>query len=298
MANGDDDALPTRAKGDDDALPTRAKGDDDALPTPAKGDDDALPTRDDFGRGCYRRAIVLEADGREVRGELADDFHHFAVRLRHDGERTVEVHGEDVRVPWTTCPGAVAPLRRMEGAPLGASLPALLRHTDARAQCTHLHDLACLAVAHGARHEAGGAPRRRYDVAVPDRRAGATEARLERDGVLVASWTLRGAALEAATPAALEGMPLRGAAFHRFLRGLADAELAEAVWVLQRAVFIAMGRQWDFDRMEGAWRFADLVGASCHTFDPARLAEARRVRGTVRDFSDAPERVLDRSGDG
>ncbi|HKJ24475.1 MAG TPA: hypothetical protein VKB65_06610, partial [Myxococcota bacterium] len=94
------------------------------------------PTRADFGGGCYRRRILLEAEGAEARGELADDFHHFAVRLRHDDARVVEVRGEDVRVPWVTCPGALAPLRRMEGVALSRTLPGILRHTDAREQCT------------------------------------------------------------------------------------------------------------------------------------------------------------------
>jgi hypothetical protein len=256
------------------------------------------PTRADFGGGCYRRRIVLEAEGSEVRGELADDFHHFAVGLRHDGERAVEVRGEDVRVPWLTCPGAVEPLRRMEGVRLGRALPEIVRHTDAREQCTHLHDLACLAVAHAARVLAGGGPQRRFDVTVPDRVAGATEAHLERDGEPFARWRIRGGALEAATPREIEGMPLRGSGFHRFLAGLADPEIAEAAWVFQRAIFISLGRQWDFDAMEGAWRFASVVGSSCHTFDRARLGRARRVHGSVRDFSASPERILDRRGPG
>jgi hypothetical protein len=256
-------------------------------------DPDDLPVREGYGSGCYRRCIVLEARGRTVRGELADDFHHFAVRVVHDGVRAVEVAGEDVRVPWVTCPGAVAPLRRMEGAPLERFLPDLQGFTDARAQCTHLHDLACLALAHAARVETGGATRRRYDAAVPDRVGGATEATLARDGVPVATWRIEGSSPTAATPTALDGMPLRGAGFRERLREL-EPDLAEAAWVFQRAVFIALGRRHDFERMEGAWRFARLVGPACHTFDPARVDRARRVHGSVRDFSASAEGILRR----
>ena len=151
----------------------------------AKPDRETLPLRDDYGSGCYRRCIVLEADGDTVRGELADDFHHFGVSLRHDGERALEVVGEDVRVPWTTCPGALEPLRRMEGAPLSRAVRDLLRHTSAREQCTHLHDLACLAVAHAARAAAGGAAMRRYDAEVPDRVGDETHSVLRRDGAVL-----------------------------------------------------------------------------------------------------------------
>ena len=252
-----------------------------------------LPTRSDYGSGCYRRAVRLESEGREVRAELSDDFHHFAVQLRHDGVHAIEVRGEGVRVPWITCPGAVDPLRRMEGAALASPLRTLLRHTDAHAQCTHLHDLACLALAHGARGEAGDATERRYDVAVPDRVDGLTHATLAIDGEPFAAWAVRGLALESVEPAALEGMPLRGAGFHRFLLDV-EPELAEATWVFQRAVFIGLGRQYDFDQMEGAWRFEHVVGASCHTFDPARVSEAERIPGSVRDFRDSAGRLFDR----
>ena len=74
-----------------------------------------VPVRSEYGTGCYRRSIVLKADGIEVRGELDDDFHHFGVRLLHDEQRAVKIDGEEIRVSWTTCPGAVAALRRMEG---------------------------------------------------------------------------------------------------------------------------------------------------------------------------------------
>jgi hypothetical protein len=252
-----------------------------------------LPVRSGYGTGCYRRCIVLEASRDEVRGELADDFHYFGVRLHHDGERATSVEGEDVRVPWTTCPGAVEPLRRMEGVELAVRLPGLLRHTDARAQCTHLHDLACLAIAHAARVGAGGRSLRRYDVSVPDRVDGGAAVELSRDGQRQLSWKARASSVTDADPGSFAGLELSGGAFHRFCAEL-DDELAEATWVLQRAVFIGLGRRHDFERIHRASAFAPVVGAACHTFDPERVVGAKRVYGTLRDFTASPLRILER----
>src|SRR4051794_30477497 len=73
--------------------------------------------------GVYRRRILLDAlDERTVAGEMEDDFHRFGVTLVHDGTRVVEMRGEGVRYPWTTCPDAVEPLRALAGAPLSTQL--------------------------------------------------------------------------------------------------------------------------------------------------------------------------------
>jgi hypothetical protein len=252
-----------------------------------------VPVRGGYGTGCYRRSIVLEASSGEVRAELADDFHHFGVRLVHDGQHAVSVEGEDVRVPWTTCPGAVAPLREMEGVGLSTVLSGLLRHTNARAQCTHLHDLACLAIAHAARVSANGGGSRRYDISVPDRLEGRATVELQRDGQVLLSWAVDGSSVTDSDPSTFAGLKLSGSAFHRFCAEL-DDDLAEAAFVLQRAVFIGLGRRHDFEEIREASTFAPVVGAACYTFDPTRVGNAKRVYGSLRDFTSAPHRILER----
>ena len=244
------------------------------------------------GRVVFRRSIALESRGGEVRGELADDFHHFAVRVVHDGERAVAVEGEDVRVPWTTCPGAIEPLRRMVGAPVSDRILEVFKHTRPREQCTHLHDLACLALTHAARGES----RRRYDVALPDRVQNATEAVLRCDGRDLLRWRLRGNRVERATPPIFDGLPLAISPFLDFLLDeLRDLPaMAEAAWILQRAIFVGGGRRHDFEGLREAKDFAALLGAACHTFAPERVGDAKRVGDNLRDFSDTPERLLDR----
>ncbi len=263
--------------------------------TPPPADDRArIPARADYGGGVYRRAIVVEAAPGEARGELADDFHHFAVRVGHDGAHVREIEGEPVRVPWTTCPGALAPLRRMEGAALSLPLLELVRHTPAREQCTHWHDVACLAIAHAARAARGGPASRRYDVAMPDRIDRTTTCTLERDGERAAEWRLEGMKIVEASAGSFAGLTIGTAAFRAHLAGLADPDAIEAAWVLQRAFFIGLGRQHDFEAMPTAEGFGAMVGGSCHTYSPERMAEGLRNRGTVRDFTDRPGDVLDR----
>ena len=134
--------------------------------------------RPDYGTGAYRRRIRLIAGDHTVSGELEDDFHHFRATIEHDGKQVTAARGEALRVPWTTCPGSILPLARLKGLNLSRSLLAAGKHTSSRAQCTHLFDAACLAVAFAAQ---GGRGERIWDAVVPDRVAGATVATLHRD---------------------------------------------------------------------------------------------------------------------
>lgn len=242
--------------------------------------------RDGYGEGAFRRALRMETTANRTRAELVDDFHHFAVRVDVRGGQVVDIAGEDVQIPWTTCAGALAPLRAMVGAPVTRSLAALRAHTDARLQCTHLHDLACLAVAHAARSlEGGGATQRRYDVTLPDRRRGASRAVLERDGAPCLVWSLERTEIVDGVPDAFAGLPLAGRRFQERLATLEDPDEAEAASVLQRAVFIGTGRRHDFESMRVAAEFAAVVGGRCHSFASERVDRAFKIPNTVRDFT-------------
>lgn len=269
-----------------------------------------LPARSDYGSGTYRRRIQLRGmAGGQVRGELADDFHHFVVEVtveekeeNVEGARVLDIRGEDVRVPWTTCPGALAPLRKMIGAKVSSPLAGLVRHTPGREQCTHLHDLACLAIAHAGRMQATcdettGASDRVYDVALPDRVAGKTAPSIRRDGSIVHAWSVEGNQITRADPEAFSDRPLAGRPFQETLASLADADLSEAAWILQRAVFVGTGRRHDFEKMPDATHFAPIVGATCHSFADERVRGAKKIPGTVRDFSQNGDRIFDREVD-
>ena len=266
----------------------------------------SLPARSDYGSGTYRRRIHLRGQGGHIRGELADDFHHFVVELKVGAKAeadvkdalVLDIRGEDVRVPWTTCPGAVAPLRKMIGAKVSSPLAEIARHTPGREQCTHLHDLACLAIAHAGRLRAPvGSGDRVYDVALPDRLKGKTTPSIRCDGQIVHEWFVEGNRIVEANPNSFSDRPLAGRAFQETLGSLGDADLSEAAWILQRAVFVGTGRRHDFERMSDATHFAPVVGAACHSFAEERVRDAKKIAGTVRDYSESPERIFDRQVD-
>ena len=130
---------------------------------------------------------------------LEDDFHHFGIEVRHDGEKVIAVDGQAARFPRDTCPGAVGILQEVVGMPLDKRATALGQYTNMRMHCTHLYDLLGLAIAHAA----CGREHRRYEAMVPDREpldsanaysrvGGRTAPRLYRDGQLVMSWEVEG----------------------------------------------------------------------------------------------------------
>lgn len=246
----------------------------------------SLPSLPDYGTGVYRRRIRLERRSGRVVGELQDDFHHFAVDLQHDGAVVTGARGGGLRTPWTTCGGAIPPLERLQGLALTSSLRKAPRHTDPRQQCTHLFDLASLAVAHAAR---AGEAARVYDVSIPDRVEGRTSATLDRDGERLLEWALEGSTVAGPDPFA--GRALSGAGFGEWAETLGP-DPGEAVQVLRRAVFISMGRRWDFDRMRNASQFAELVGGACHTFSREQIGQADRMPGTRRDFGREPGAIF------
>ena len=242
--------------------------------------------RTDYGRGIFRRRIELRGGDRRVEADLEDDFHRFGVRLEHDGRQVVRIAGAAGRHPWSTCPGALAPLERLVGMPLAAAASAVRRRTDPRAQCTHLLDLAGLAVAHAA----AGRGLRDYEVEIPDRVEGRSRARLSRDGEALLDFEIERGAIVSPEPFA--GQPSFGGGFGRWAEATLEPELAEAAIVLQRACGISMGRLWDMDQVPGAKAFGALTGGACHTFGAGVVEGAHRVVGSMRDFTDAPERLL------
>ncbi len=239
-------------------------------------------------RPVYHRKIRLAASPGEVRGDIADNPHHFRIVLRHDGERVTGIRGEALRHPWTSCPEAVEELRSLIGMPLSERSTAVGSRADARLQCTHLFDLAGLAVAQAAR----GTPRRDYHCTVQREPSGADLARCLRDGEPVLEWRVDGGQIREPTPFA--GTALYGN-FLRWAERTLDPDTAEAAIVLRRACFVSPVRFID----DSGWeRASDLGnGPVCFTFQPGRPERALRVRGSFRDFSADPKRLLPAEGD-
>jgi hypothetical protein len=235
--------------------------------------------------GIYRRRIRIATSAGQARADLEDDPHRYGVIVGHDGEHVTAVQGIAQRTPWSLCRDAVSVLDRLVGMALSPDPQEVFRHTDGRSQCTHLFDLAGLAVAHAAR----GTAQRQYDIELPcwDTRQ-PREARLSVDGEPRLTWTLQRTAIVGPPPFA--GQDLRSMmpwVKARFV----DRDTFEAVMVLRRAVFISGNRMFEMDRMAHAAATGHVSGA-CFVYQQGVAEHAARERGSTLDFSATPQALL------
>ena len=148
-----------------------------------------------------------------------------------------------------------------------------MRVTNASEQCTHLMDLAGLAIAAAAR----SITRRWYDIAVPQRIDERTLATLDRDGARLLSWELLNTTI--AGPAPFQGVSLREGMAAWALAHLSEEE-AEAALILRRCALISLGRAKNLD----AQVHAEPTGR-CFVQQPERAALGLRNVGSIVDFT-------------
>lgn len=246
------------------------------------------PLNPGYGSGLYRRRIRLVSREREVCGELEDDCHGFRVVLRHDGRVVTAVTGDALRVPLSSCPGALAPLQALVGVALDASPQAILAQARPRNNCTHWYDLSLLALAHATRSERV----RVYDVEVVDQAADGSAARAEvfLNGRSVHRWLLDRTTL--VEPPEYAGRPALSG-FSAWAYAAFDGEAREAAFVLSKGVFVACSRLFDMSDIGGqpALQHTNMLGA-CYSYSPGVVETSFRNHDTVRDFSAVPEDLL------
>lgn len=224
-----------------------------------------------------RRVIALKGAPGQVRARITDNVHDFGVVVRHDGCRVTDIEGSAFRVPWITCPAATGRLRTLIGTPLqrgDGPAPAF----DKAQQCTHLLDLAKIAIAF-----APAIGRRRYDVRVERVGGDGADARVEVDGRLGLQWTV--GADRVVRDGLFAGHLTTGPA--RWPRDAPrDWETIEAVMLLRRGLLVYFGR-----RRTGGTRHAALLphmAGACFSFQPERVAAARRPD----DFVELPTEAV------
>ncbi len=167
---------------------------------------------------------------------------------------------------------------RRRSVELCASLSGVRRQTRPQLTCTHMYDVFALAVVHANDRRA----RTAYDIVVPDRIEGRTNARLRGPGEMILEWHVDGDTIEAAPP--FGGRPLYGG-FVGWAEENLDGPTAEAAIVLRRALYISLGRIVDLDGYASASDLGPRQIGVCHTFQPDVVEKSVRVRGATRDFT-------------
>lgn len=236
--------------------------------------------------GVYRRHIRLRASAGVVHADMEDDSHRFGVTLRHDGLHVTAIEGRALRVPWSLCPGAIGVLCRLVGMPLAPAPLAASAFADQKQQCTHLFDLAAIAVSHAARDIAARDYRIDgpwYEIEVP------RTITLYRDNEAVLEWVLRGNSIVGPEPYASIGVK---SLLQWAVQQPVDPDALEALFVLRRAVLISGSRTLDLDRLATADQTGHGIGA-CYVHQPERITLARRNVGSSRDFTDTPDAMLE-----
>lgn len=228
----------------------------------------------------FRRRILIATDplaaGTRYRASLEDDFHHFRVELVVRDGLIASLHAEAPRHPYSLCPWAADQLQLLVGTAPKTSAHAVMRQVDASQQCTHMLELSGLTAAAAAR----AVPQRSYDIKVPLRVEGRTQATLDRDGTQLLVWDVQNLDIEGPPP--FNGVGLRRGMARWALTHL-DEDMAEAALVLRRCAVISIGKNRPLD----AQKHAKLTGA-CYAQQPERAPLALRQVGSTWNFTWQP----------
>ncbi|HUH37003.1 MAG TPA: DUF2889 domain-containing protein [Spongiibacteraceae bacterium] len=240
-----------------------------------------------YGTGRYRRAILLGKVPGAVSAALEDCNHGFTLTLEHNGAAVTAVRAETHRAPLTTCVDAPQALDALVGFPLDGSASDFRTRAKPTSQCTHLFDLASLALAHARR----GERERRYDVVVEDAVDGLSRMSVQRNGTPLLEWL----ATEQHTlvePDGLAGRPIMSG-FHAWASSHYSGDAFEAAVVLQRGYFVAQARRFNIEANAGQPALGNgMRGGVCYSYNQPAIAHAYHCADSARDFSDCPEQLL------
>lgn len=196
-----------------------------------------FPLNADYGTGSAIRRVSLRAQSNRVDAHLLDNFHEMRCSIEHDASIVTAVTGQSVRIPTTACPGAVGQLQSLVGLPISTPRRDFYAGGIARHHCTHLLDLAVMAIGHAQRPSADIL----YEAEVPDEVEAPVPVSIWRNGRLVCRWLVRqGTILE---PVELQGKPL-GAGFAAWASLAFEQDQLEAATILSRTWLIAVGRRY------------------------------------------------------
>ena len=238
-----------------------------------------------FGTGIFRRRLRLISGAGEVRAGLEDTNHAMRLVLRHDGQRVTGIEPVMTRIPMSICAGAAVPLRAFAGLDLASYPTRPSAVVDARANCTHLHHLALLAMAHARRTGT-----RQYDVEIPDEHPDPVWSSVRCDGVVVHRWRTFDAQIVG--PDAFAGLSLREG-FGRWVTERFQDDELEAAYVLGNAYVVSFARRFDTE----AWAGKQAVGHTrvagrCFSYQPEVVSRGVYLADVARDTTDTDTPLL------
>jgi Protein of unknown function (DUF2889) len=227
---------------------------------------------------AFFRSIRLIATSNSVHARVADNVHDFAVTVHHDGSVVTEVVGRAYRFPWTTCPAAVDRLNSLAGCAIDTRPP-----VNQSLQCTHMLDLARLAIAHIQR---GG--ERDYRILIETVGLDRASARIARDGRLLFEWRIENDVVTSPQPFAGHIITGRSSWSSDVVK---NTEFVEAGLVLRRSLLVFKGRP-RATPVQRASSLQELSGV-CHSFQPQQIAVATRPPGFAELESPAGVQLLE-----
>ena len=245
-----------------------------------------FPPNPHYGTGATRRRVDLVNDGSKAIARLIDPFHEMDCEIAHDGQRIMAITGVMHRYPTTLCPGAHSVLQELVGANIDETSARLYEAAFQRRNCTHLLDLAWLAMNHAKR----GQGTRVYEAYVPDEHGEPLVMDLHCDDNLLHRWTVvHGVATD---PPDVAGMPLLKGFWTRASE-LFSGDALEAAMILSRTYLIAVGRAYDTQAWAGR-PVADNVPLrdKCYAYSSQHGEVGRFLGDHVRDL---PDRIKPRA---
>ncbi len=233
-----------------------------------------------------------------IRADVEDNPHRFGITVRHDGQKVlaVEVDSGHMRHPYVQCKSAAGQLSRLVGMALTDHALGAYRHTRGAEQCTHMFDMASLAIAHAKR----GTLRRQYDVEVDctDFRAehnahgftllGKRRLKLFRDGTLVLDWPMEGDVIVSG-PHADQNVRTMMAWIEA---NITDLDEIEAVVVARRTLIVSTSLLIDLGNPSNLSVASAKPMGACYAFQHPIVETLTPVRGNSRNFSEHPEALL------
>jgi hypothetical protein len=224
---------------------------------------------------AYRRTItVTTARSGHVRAELADTHHQMSIEVEHNDGLVRAVTPEGQRLPWSTCVIGLRGAERLVGLTLDEASELRVWAADRSGHCTHMLDLALLAVGH-----AYGPAEAHYELGVSPPAGRRRRAWVRLDGRTVLDWRLDGSTITG--PESWTGLDIAAREFLPRLRAGAPPDIQEAAIMLRRACHIGQGEAVDLDNYDVAAQIG-VVEGTCYTLQPGIADRARRIHGSSR----------------